>query len=348
MKSHENVTAAKCRLRFALLLAVVILPGTGNAADESKYTYQKITTLATPCTPAPPISPTDPTVFFQFDFEPWGINNRGDLVFAADLASRGDLPCGPGVTSDPQGEGLFLWRNGQLSQITRTGLPAPGGGTLAVGTLAYAPINERGDVASVFGLDPFVPDVLEGFVKAGLYRYSSQTQTLSAVVVPFITLAPGLGAFQSTGLHASLNNSGDIAFAGVVHTTAGTSPHLGQGIFVADGHNQFSKIVVPGDPAPGGRVFDYSVNPWINEGGDVAFSAHLKNDECLGGAPYCAESIYVKRRNSGAIESIAHQGDPAPGGGHYRFAWGAQINNLGDIVYMGVLNSPPADPFTPI
>src|SRR5205823_4599702 len=112
------------------------------------------------------------------------------------------------------GEGVFLWRNGQLSQITRTGQAAPGGGTLAIGTFAYAPINERGDVAFTFGLVPFAPVDLEGFATGGLYRYSSQTQTLSAVVVPFVTPAPGLGAFQSTVLHASLNNSGDIAFSG--------------------------------------------------------------------------------------------------------------------------------------
>ena len=37
--------------------------------------------------------------------------------------------------------------------------------------------------------------------------------------------------------------------------------------------------------------------------------------------------------------------DPAPGGGHYRFAWGAQMNNRGDIVYMGDLSTPP-DLFT--
>src|SRR5207245_2843070 len=51
--------------------------------------------------------------------------------------------------------------------------------------------------------------------------------------------------------------------------------------------------------------------------------------------------IYVKRRSSGTIQSIAHQGGDAPGGGQYRFAWGAQINNLGDIVYMGDLTPPP-------
>ena len=131
-----------------------------------------------------------------------------------------------------------MWQNGQLFQITRTGLAAPGGGTFVAGVFAYMPINERGDVAFTFGLDPFAPAVLEGFAKAGLYRYSHTSQTLNAVVTPFVTSAPGIGTFQSTGLHASLNNSGEIAFSGVVKTNAGTSPHLGQGIFVVDEHNQ--------------------------------------------------------------------------------------------------------------
>ena len=336
-----NATPSKGRLLFALLVAVVILPGTGKAASDSEYTYQKITTLATPCTPAPGGG------FFQFDFEPWSINNAGDLAFAADFTMRGDLQCGPGLPSD--GEGAFLWRKGRLSQITRSGLPAPGGGMLAFGVVGYTAINNQGNVAFTFGLDPFFPPELEGFPKAGLYRYSHVTETLSAVVVPLVTPAPGFGVFQSTGQHASLNNNGEIVFPGVVPTSAGTSPHLGQGIFVADEHGHISEVVVPGDPAPGGGVFDYSVNPWINDGGDVAFSAHVKSDPCIPVSllgPGCGESIYFKRANAPDIQSIAHQGDPAPGGGHYRFAWGAVLNNQDEIVFMGDLTSPPAPLYT--
>lgn len=312
------------------------------AADESEYTFQRITTLATPCTPAPGGG------FFQFDFEPWSINNAGDLAFAADFTMRGDLPCGPGLSSD--GEGAFLWRKGRLSQIMRSGQPAPGGGMLAFGVVGYTAINNPGDVAFTFGLDPFFPPELEGFPKAGLYRYSHVTETPSAVVIPFVTPAPGgLGFFQSTGQHASLNNNGKIVFPGVVRTLAGTSADLGQGIFVADEHDHISKVVAPGDPAPAGSVFDYAVNPWINDAGDVAFSAHVKSDPCIPVSllgPGCGESIYLERTNARAIQSIAHQGDLAPGGGHYRFAWGAVMNNRDEIVFMGDLTSSPAPLYT--
>ena len=116
---------------FAPLLLVLGAPYTW--AQPSGYTFQKIAALSTPCSPAPGGG------YFQFDFEPWSINNPGDLVFAADLTSRNDMPCATGAASET--EGLFLWRKGNLTQITRGGLTAPGGGTLTFGVLAYSIIQ---------------------------------------------------------------------------------------------------------------------------------------------------------------------------------------------------------------
>jgi hypothetical protein len=55
-------------------------------------------------------------------------------------------------------------------------------------------MNDSGDVAFVFGLKPFTPSSLRGFVNAGLYRYSCADQRLSAVDDPQL-LRPGV--FQS-------------------------------------------------------------------------------------------------------------------------------------------------------
>src|SRR6185369_8668745 len=148
-----------------LVLVVAVMP-VASADPSPRYTFQKISTLATPCTPAPGGG------FFQFDFEPWGFNSRGDLAFAADFTNTNAMPCGAGFTFPSDGEGIFLWRNGQLSQITRNGLPAPGGGMFSTAVLGYTSINDPGDVAFVYGLDPFFPPELEGFPKAGLYRFS--------------------------------------------------------------------------------------------------------------------------------------------------------------------------------
>ena len=49
----------------------------------------------------------------------------------------------------------------------------------------------------------------------------------------------------------------------------------------------------------------------------------------------------MREAATGAIQSIAHQGDPAPGGESYRLAFGAVVNNRGDIVFIGDLTPPP-------
>jgi hypothetical protein len=334
-----NAPSIGRRFGLALSVAAAVLPGICAGANTPQYTYQKISTLATPCTPAPLISPTDSRVYFQFDFEPWGINNRGDLAFAADFTSRSDLPCGSGLSSE--GEGAFYQRNGELFQIPRGGLPAPGvsGRTLTYGVYAFTSINEASEVAFVFGLVPTAD--LETFPSTVLYRFSGQTKTLTPVVIPGVTPAPGFGLFQSTGQHASLNNRGDIAFPGVVRTSAGTTQDFGQGIFMVDRHGQISKVVAPGDPAPGGSQFDLTYDPWMNDSGDIAFGGHVASDPCIqifGPGFFCALSTYVWHANTGVIESIAHQGGAAPGGGIFHWAWGPIMNNNGDIVFMGELN----------
>ena len=268
-------------------------------------------------------------------FEPWALNNRGDLAFAADIS----------VGS----QGIFLLRKGEggsLSPVARAGQDAPGGGTLEAGPLGYTSINNSGDMAFVFGLKPFSAPELMGFAKAGLYRYSYVDRTLSAVVIPGVTIAPGYGLFQSTSQHASLNNSGDVAFTGVVRTTAGLSAAtgLGAGIFVADRNGRIAKVVAPGDPAPGGGKFDFAQNPWIDDRGDVAFGGHVAGEECIGistTGPACAESVYLRSAARGAVESIAHQGEQAPGSGLYRWAWGPVLNVRGDLMFMGDLIPPP-------
>ena len=79
----------------------------------------------------------------------------------------------------------------------------------------------------------------------------------------------------------------------------------------------------------------------------MAFGAHVAGEECIdfGGSQseriFCAESVYVKDAITGKIQSIAHQGDPAPGGGTYRFAFGPVLNNGGDIAFIGDLTPAP-------
>jgi hypothetical protein len=277
--------------------------------------------------------------FFITDFEPRGINSRGDVAFNADVVP---------------GEGVFLATRGGIIQTLRSGDAAPGGGTVDAFGAWNASLNQNGDVSVAFQLSPFLSPI---GTNAGIYRFDADSSTVSAVMTPGVTPAPGGGFFQgSSALRSTvINNSGTVLFDGMIPTADGIhiqgEPYigLGVGIFQADKKGAISSVVSPGDPAPGGGTFDFAANGYVNSGGDVAFGAHIVSDPCNTGNPpvpqtgiiRCFESVYVKKKGTGEITSIAHQGDPAPGGGTYRLAFGPVINSRGDIVFIGDLTPAP-------
>jgi hypothetical protein len=172
---------------------------------------------------------------------------------------------------------------------------------------------------------------------------------LSAVVLPNVTPAPGDGTFADIFFNTSINNKGDIVFPGAV-TGSDIDPNtqpsfndIGTGLFRADKRGNIFSVVRPGDPAPGGAVFDTAINGWINEGGDIAFGGHVAGEECIdiGSSLACGESVYLRKAATGAIQSIAHQGDPTPSGGNYRLAFGRVVNSRNDVVFIGDLTPPP-------
>jgi hypothetical protein len=269
------------------------------------------------------------------DFEPGGLNNRGQFSYAADVSTGG--------------EGVFLGRGSSIAQIIRSGDPAPGGGTFGpFGIFGHAALNDPGDLAFAFNGAPFT---LPLGVNSGVYRFTAHSGATTAIVTPFVTPAPTGGMFQGSDIHASINNGGDVVFAGIIATTAGISvppsTGLGVGVFRADRSGGLTSVAVPGDAAPGGCDFDFAQNPWINDAGDIAFGAHVACDECkqLGSTQdqriFCAESVYFKPAPSGPIVSIAHQGDPAPGGGVFNVAFGPVLNSRGDILFIGDLGTSP-------
>lgn len=282
---------------------------------------------------------------FTFDFEPGEINNRGQVVFGADLTIGG--------------EGVFLAEKGQLAAIARTGDPTPDDpdrlfGPLFLGTITN---NDAGEAVVSFHRDGFTFPALLG-VDSGLYRYSSVSQALTPLLLPGAP-APGGGTFHGYNFRPSLNNAGTLAFSGLIETDigpgnpeGGPTTGLGFGIFTVDNQNRVRKVARPGDPAPGGKTFDFLQNPWINDGGDVAFGAHVAEDECItfaasyptGNQIFCAESVYLWSRATGQIVSIAHQGEPAPGwDGNYVYAFGPSLNNRGQVAYIGALTVGPGD-----
>jgi hypothetical protein len=86
----------------------------------------------------------------------------------------------------------------------------------------------------------------------------------------------------------------------------------------------------------------------MNDACDIAFDGHVAGDECLnlsGGQNRrlgCPSRVYWVPAGTSQIQSIAGQGDPAPGGGRFRFASAPRINNSGEIAFFGDLTEPPA------
>jgi len=297
------------------LTAALCLPL--QAANVS-YTFIKVATLGDA---APPGS------FHVNDFETGSITNSGDIIYATDLL---------GTRTDPTlflGEGVYLrFKSGQTLELARSTGDAPGGGKFDVLLLGQTQLNDQGDGAFAFTLQPFDFNASPFGLNSGVYRYSHISGTVRPIVRPFITPAPGGGTFAGAGFNTSLNNRGDLVFTGIVPGHTG----LGFGVFMADKQDRITSIVQPGDAAPGGGAFDGAGNaPWINQVGDVAFVAHVAGEESG------LSSLYLKDSRTGAILSIAHAGDPAPGGGVFRSAYSPVMNDSGDLIFQGDLSSPP-------
>ena len=226
----------------ALLVAVVGSRSPDVLADPKGFVFTPLVFLGDPAPGG--------GVFLDV-FESNFINNRGDVLF------------GSNVTAVEE-QGLFLLRKGVLSQIARVGEPAPGGGEFGPGFLSPTTLNDYGDVGFVFLLDPFSfpPEGPPFGVNAGVYRFSQSTHTATPVVRPGVTPVPGGGLFAGASFGASLNNRGDLVFGGIVPTEQGIHlPDedyigLGVGVFKANKKGHISSVVGPGDPAPGGGVFD--------------------------------------------------------------------------------------------
>jgi hypothetical protein len=325
-------------------LAVAVMGAAGvlsswsvlRAGGPGSYRFDLLNTIGNPI-------PGDPGVFFANDFEPGALNNNGDIAYGAD------------VSLDTGGEGIFLLQKGKTREIARSGLAAPGGGFFGPqGFFGPITMNSKGDLAFGFALAPTGLPI--GF-NGGVYRYSVNDGTLSAVVVPFVTPLPGGSGltFQGTSFYAALDESGDLAFPGMFATDAGVHiagedyPGLGLGLFQADRNGRIATIVIPGDPAPNGGFFDFATSPRLNSGGDMVFVAHVAGEEAaIPDFPpqdqliSALTSVYVRDSSTGTLRRIVHANDtPAPGGGVFRQAFHTVINSRGDIAFAGDVTPAP-------
>jgi hypothetical protein len=270
---------------------------------------------------------------FNGDFEPSGLNNRGECAFVADYAVNG-----------AEGEGVFIGGAGtDLRQAIGFGQPAPGtgGGVFGPWEEWNLGFNDEGDVAILFTLDPFTHWWV-GFngYYGGVWRYSHVTQQLTPVVVPVDPVpAPGGGTFKGVGPDVGLNNQGTIAFEGILSVsplTPGpddTVDTMTSGLFLASKDGSIRAVVLPGDLAPDGDTWNSAFNPFLNAGGDMSFGAWTGNAP----ASEQRESVYIRKAATGEILTVARAGDPAPGGGVFRDCDQTKINDRGDVAFVGYL-----------
>jgi hypothetical protein len=268
---------------------------------------------------------------FPFDFEPSGINNAGTVAFTADVsdASGNDI-----------GEGVFFARGGKITQVNRVDQKAPGATTFGPGELGRLGFNSAGDIAVPFELNNYDPNL---GTPSGTWRYSASRGSLTPVAVPGMAM-PGGGTYEGMPFHLGMNNKDQVVFPALV-TGSQVDPSgpgangMALGLYMANRNGTVVPVARPGDPAPDGRVFDDAWNGAINNNGDIVFGGYVKGDPCVPLNIYaCSDSLYLRSAPSGTITSIAHQGDPAPGGGTFVYAFGGVPNDAGKIVFIGNLS----------
>jgi hypothetical protein len=164
--------APRAALLGAVLVTAAVTPvvaGAGSAqATPGGYTITEITALGQP-------APGGGT--FVNDFEPSAINSSGELGFTADVSTGG--------------EGVFIAKNGTITQVMRSFMPAPGGVTTDYGELGRLGLNDGGDLVTGYLLSPQPSD------NSGVFRWS-HNRGLSAVAVPGQAM-PGGGTLVAPG-----------------------------------------------------------------------------------------------------------------------------------------------------
>ena len=158
------------------------------------------------------------------------------------------------------------------------------------------------------------------------------------------TAAPGGGTYAFDFEPGALNSAGQFSYAADVSTG-------GEGVFLGRG-TSIAQIIRSGQPAPGGGTFGpFGIfgHASLNDGGNMAFA--------FNGDPFTLplgmnSGVYRFTANRNATTAIVTPFvTPAPSGGVFQgsdiHAW---INNGGDVVFAGIINtehgiaSPPSPP----
>lgn len=194
-----------------------------------------------------------------------------------------------GMYTDPDGKGLFIYDQGKLNLIARSGQKI-GNGEEGVFSEHYYPstINERGEIAwfSRVGNGGGIFVLRQKGIELVAFQ-GKPTAIKEADYIGFGQRAPGI------------NNNGDVVFSAFFD-----GPNNGRGLFLKKPNGPVEVVYRSGETIPGTNYnfFDFS-SPMINSKGEIAFVGHF---------PGRARGLFIKTAKG--LETVALMDQKLPGG----------------------------------
>ncbi|HET9181114.1 MAG TPA: choice-of-anchor tandem repeat NxxGxxAF-containing protein [Candidatus Angelobacter sp.] len=227
------------------------------------------------------------------------VASSGDLVFPDEPSANA---AGNVVFVDILGNGLFLFSQGGIRKLVGLGDPAPGGDIFS--SFSSPTINQSGEVV-------FSASLASG--NSGIYLLSGGN--VSKVIASGDTFPDGAIFFGTFG-NPSLNDAGDIAFAGSSDFVSDS------GVFLFSNGNL--SVVVPAfTPLPSGLDL-FPVSASVGNGGQIVFTAQRLDQ---GGST----GVFVV--SQGNLTEVMTPGTASPDGDTFTSAFAASINSSGQVAF---------------
>lgn len=240
--------------------------------------------------------------FVENGFGNPSLNNSGRLAFVAIVRA-------PAITTDPF-HAMYSNRNGSLSLITRSFLPAPGTGA-GINFLGFdafttgAMLNDSGKIAFRGGLTGTGVDTSNDL---GIWTESAGAMSLVARTGSPAPDTPVGTAFKSLDA-PTMNNAGRVLFTAYL-TGSGIDATNEIGVWSAD-DTGVHKVARIGDAVPQasvGSVYTSLSLPLQNDSGQMVFRGSMTGP---GIDDSNNDRIWLKSNT--AFQAIAQEGDRAPG-----------------------------------
>lgn len=292
-----------------IFLAAMMLLAPGASRAQSGYGIQSLVKAGDT------IAGVKLAPFNETDFGITGLNDNGELVFAAldtnnnrvlfdynggkftRIAGEGDMiggvtltallggAVGPTINGQTlffawdanQNSLMFQYAGGKTTLIAGPGTPVPGG-SLPSGVGPPVSMNWQGNV--VFGalMTPTVPYPPGARVptKPSVFLWNAAQQQLTTVAGPGTKLGDST-VLQSLGADPVINNDNEIVFS--VESFSPKPPYGYDGLIFMGADGKLQPIVQSGDKLPGGKKATNAYHPVLNDAGVVAFAAAPDGNE---------------------------------------------------------------------